>query len=90
LNCTGIELGSTAPVDRELLRVRLAHSDSTLDCQTALFRWCRHVSVTASNNKPSVVPGQGRRLLSSPLPDRFSDTHTLTEVPRPPHPKPTR
>ncbi len=30
------ELGSTAPVDRELLRVRLAHSDSTLDCQTAL------------------------------------------------------
>ena len=31
------ELGSAAPVDRELLRVRLAHSDSTLDCQTALF-----------------------------------------------------
>src|SRR6476619_6122349 len=39
LNCTGIELCSTAPVDRELKRVRLAHSDSTLDCQTALF-WC--------------------------------------------------
>jgi hypothetical protein len=50
LNCTGLELCSTAPVDRELQRVRLAHSDSTLDCQTALFRCCDRISAAALNN----------------------------------------
>ena len=82
LNCTGIELCSTAPVDRELKRVRLAHSDSTLDCQTALF-FC---SATAFPWQPFIILAESsfvkaRGEISCPVFGRSSDTREPARVP---------